>query len=357
MKIAEVVCVFPPYKGGTGKVALDNAFILSRHNYEVTVFTPYYKKANKPYSKYPFKLEKLIPFLKYGNAAFLPQLIFYLRNFDIIHLHYPFFGAAEIIALAKKIGFLKGRIIITYHQDADAQGWLKGFFQIHYKYITPLILKMAEKIMVSSKDYVQSYYLRDFFQKYPEKFFELPFGTDLDFFQPRERPVDLMKKYNIHPEEKVILFVGGLDKSHYFKGVDNLIKAFYKIFSSSKIPVKLIIAGEGDLRFQYEQTVFDFGLRDKVIFTGSISDNELKKIYNLADVLVLPSINKGEAFGIVLIEAMASGVPVVASALPGVRTVFQDKKSGFLVRPGDVDDLKEKILKIITSPKTKFYFK
>ena len=82
-------------------------------------------------------------------------------------------------------------------------------------------------------------------------------------------------------------------------------------------------------------------------FLGKISDEELPRIYQQADLLVLPSINKNEAFGLVLLEAMACGVPVIASDLPGVRTVFEDGRQGLLCKPGDVSDLKNKIEEIL----------
>ena len=91
MKVAEIICAFPPYKGGMGKVALENFKILKEGGYETTVFTPSYS-IKRGFSGGGSSIKRLFPLLRYGNAAVLPQLFFKLKNFDIVHLHYPFFG-------------------------------------------------------------------------------------------------------------------------------------------------------------------------------------------------------------------------------------------------------------------------
>jgi glycosyltransferase involved in cell wall biosynthesis len=103
------------------------------------------------------------------------------------------------------------------------------------------------------------------------------------------------------------------------------------------------------MRVQYEKSVGNLGLASKVVFAGNVSDVDLPKKYQAADCLVLPSVNKGEAFGIVLLDAMASGLPVIASDLPGVRSVFT-AASGLKVKPGDAEDLKNKIKFLMENP-------
>ena len=95
--------------------------------------------------------------------------------------------------------------------------------------------------------------------------------------------------------------------------------------------------GEGDLREEYMLEARGLGLEKDVQFVGAVDDADLPSYYTLADLLVLPSINTGEAFGMVLLEAMASGVPVLASDLPGVRTVAE--KGGLTFPPGNVEEL------------------
>jgi glycosyltransferase involved in cell wall biosynthesis len=111
--------------------------------------------------------------------------------------------------------------------------------------------------------------------------------------------------------------------------------------------VALKIVGEGNLQSQYEQEVVELGLEKKVTFLGRLSEDDLIYEYQTADLLILPSINSHEAFGLVIIEAMACGLPVIASDLPGVRTVFKNGKEGLLCQPNNINDLAQKIDEVL----------
>ncbi len=342
MKIAEVICTFPPYKGGMGKAALENFKTLKEGGHETTVFTPSYNIRGIFRTK-KSSIKRLFPLFSYGNAAVLPQLFFKLKNFDIVHLHYPFFGSAGIVWLAKKFYKDKFKLVITYHMEALGGGFIGAIFNFYRIFIMPRIMKSADKIIISSMDYALNSEIKKILKENTEKFIEIPFGVDLERFKPREKKQSLIEKYHLGLEEKTILFVGGLDKAHYFKGVPKLIKSFHNFLMETKEQAQLLIVGDGSERFNYEQIAFDYGLRDRVIFMGPVKDKELPYIYNLADLFVLPSINKGEAFGIVLLEAAASGVPVIASDLPGVRSVVREGFSGYLTTPGDPDILTKQL--------------
>lgn len=347
MKIAIVTPVFPPYRGGIGSAAYREARDLASRGHTVTVYTPK-RKAFVAATADGFSLYYLRPFLKYGNAAFLPQLFWKLKNFDVVHLHYPFFGGAEVAWRCKlkfKILNLKSKLIITYHHDVVGKGWIGKFFKWHTKNLMPKILEAADKIIVSSFDYAKNSNIKSIFEKYPEKFVEVPFGVDTKKFQPATKDDQLFKKYSLTMDNKIVLFVGGLDKAHYFKGLETLINSKVQISNS-----KLLIVGDGELKSHYEKMAADLKIQDQVIFTSAIEINELPKYYNLADVLVLPSVDKSEAFGIVLIEAMSCGKPVIASNLPGVRSVVNNGENGFLVEPKNVDQLAEKISYILNNP-------
>ena len=345
MKIAEVTSTFPPYKAGIGNVAYHNAWSLAALGHEVTVFTPHYKKI-KSTEELPFTVKRLRPWFKYGNAGILPQLWWHLPKFDVIHLHYPFFGGAETIYFLDKIKDIK--LIVTYHMDVVGTGLVAKFFRWHTQYVLPKILDRADKIIVTSKDYAQRSNLQERLKIEPEKFFEIPCGVNHFLFKPRPKDKELMKKYDLYGK-KVILFVGGLDKAHYFKGINILIQAMQNFSDSDK--VRCLIVGDGELRSSYQSLADSFGLGKKLIFAGFIEDNMLPKFYNLADMFVLPSIDKSEALGIVALEAMASGVPVVASDLPGVRSVVDKKKTGLLVKPGSVDNLVQMLEYLLSNSK------
>jgi glycosyltransferase involved in cell wall biosynthesis len=329
-KIAIITPVFPPYGGGIGRVAADDARVLSSAGFDIEVFSP---------------LKNLKPVFRFGNASFVPQLLWKIRKFDVAHLHYPFFGGAEIVWLAKKLGLFKGKIVITYHMDVVGSGWLGKIFAFHTKFIMPSIISSADKIIVTSIDYVKHSNIAEIIEKTAEKFVEIQIGVDDEFFHPAEKDAELLKKFNI-ADEKIILFVGGLDSAHYFKGLSYLLEAFKILVGDADLrPVRLIIVGSGNLKEEYEKMAERLGIKEKVIFAGSPSREDLPKFYNLADVFVLPSIDKSEAFGIVILEAMACGAPVVASELFGVRTLVSD--NGFLAEPKNADNLAEKINSIL----------
>ncbi|MCK5510777.1 glycosyltransferase family 4 protein [Candidatus Parcubacteria bacterium] len=330
MKIAHVVCVYPPYRGGIGNVAKDFSFLMKSDN-EVTVFTPTQNDL-KLEEKKGIKIKYLKPFLKYGNGAFLPQLFFKLKDFDIVHLHYPFFGVSEIVYLAKLFFKKKFKLIIHYHMDTDNLSFFSKILSIFSWVIFKPLFEAADKITFASEDYILRSRIKNFYQKNKQKFYLLPFGVDTDKFFP-----DSNKK----EKNKInILFVGGLDKAHYFKGVNILLKALSSVLNDKTI---LNIIGQGDMMGEYKKIVQESKIEKYVNFLGGVNDCELVKNYQKANIFVLPSINSHEAFGVVLLEAFACGTPVIASNLPGVRSVFKDKQEGFLIKPSDIFDLREKI--------------
>ena len=344
MKIAQIVCTFPPYKGGIGNVAHDFSKMLSETGNDVTIFTPDYNRAHCeekcPEQTSAGKIIRLRPWLQYGHGAFLPQLLFKLPDFDIVYLHYPFFGTAEVVWLAKLLFGKKFKLIIQFQMNVDNYSFLSKILSLPAKIIRNSLFKRADMITCTGSDYVKNSDIANIYKKYPEKFKEIPFGIDTNRFTPSSEKKD--------KKTKNILFVGGLDKAHYFKGIDILLKAVSELGIRN---YELGIVGDGDLKLQYEKQAKKLDITDKVKFLGKVSDEELPRTYRQADLFVLPSINKNEAFGLVLLEAMASGVPVIASNLPGVRTVFENGKQGLLCNPGDVNDLKNKIEEILSDEK------
>jgi len=231
--------------------------------------------------------------------------------------------------------------------DTRAAG-LKGFIFYLYKIsFLPLLARSAEIITCASLDYIKHSDLRKYYLKKPNKFKQISYGVDLDQF------VIYRDNLNKERDHDVILFVGGLDRAHYFKGLENLIKAMAEIKKIKKFSsIVLNIVGRGDLSAYYKKSVNDYGLEKEVIFHENVDNNELVNFYNYCDCLVLPSINQGESFGLVLLEAMACAKPVITSNLPGVRSVFKNGVQGLLVKPNNVEDLAEKIKFILNNKKT-----
>ncbi|MFH0856534.1 MAG: glycosyltransferase family 4 protein [bacterium] len=364
MKIAQIICQFRPYKSGMSEAAYYTAKELSRKGNEVIVFTPQYDLSLKSIEEMDgFKIKRIKPVFKYGNAAFIPKLWKELDGFDIIHLHYPFFGAAEILwlkrifnkttlcpSLLKKGNKMK--LVITYHMDVVGEGAIKKFFTVHTQFIMPRILKSADVIIASSFDYFKNSNAGKL--KLEKEIIELPFGADCDIYKVMEKDARLMAKYKLEDDDKIILTIGPLDSAHYFKGVEYLIKAFKSVFDASdpgkKRNLKLMIIGDGNLGRYYENIASQLGITEQVIFAGRVNDEEKIKIINLSYVEVLASINQSEAFGIVLIEAMACAKPVIASNLPGVRSVVEEGVNGLLCEPKNIENLAGKIKYLLDNP-------
>jgi len=345
MKIAQVVCTFPPYRGGIGNSVYELSKYLNRKGVETTVFTPNYQNIASEYNE-GFKVRRIDPLFQFGNAASIPQLFFKLKKFNALHLHLPFLGGTLPVLLFSYLHPRK-KLIVTYHMDLVGTG-IKGLiFFLYTKVIIPLLLSRANTIVVSSNDYAEHSDIASYFKKHKKKFIEVPFGVDIERFFPKNKNGDLLEKYFVNPEDRIILFVGGLDMAHYFKGLDILLRSLKILADEGNENFKLFVVGDGDLKVDYQNMAESFNIARNVIFAGNISNAELAEYYNLADVFVFPSINKAEAFGLVLLEAGACGKPAIASNLAGVRTVLENEKTGFLVEPGNAKDLSEKIKSVI----------
>jgi len=348
MKIAIVTSTFPPYAGGIGNVAAANARELVKLGHEVAVFTPTYEAVEEEIKD--LKVQRLKPVFSYGNAALIFGLTKLLSGYEIIHLHYPFFGGAEMVWLhAKKLKKTGTKIILHYHMDVVGAGFLKTFFAFHTRFILPRIIAIADKVVVTSIDYGQNSNIAGLLAKNSDKFVEVPNGVDSLNFKPAAKDKKLIKKYQIKPEEKIVLFVGGLDRPHYFKGVEYLIEAMSRLRQENYL-WRLIIVGEGELKQQYSDLAAQLHLDSRTIFTGYVKNQDLPKYYNLADVVVLPSIDKSEAFGMALVEGMACARSVIASDLPGVRSVFANEVEGLRIKIKDADDLASKINYLLSNP-------
>jgi glycosyltransferase involved in cell wall biosynthesis len=354
MKIAQIACVFPPYRGGIGNSVYNISRSLADLGHEVSVFTPDYSYSEQtggtpdwlagPASK--FIVQRLKPVFKAGNGALMPQLFFKLGGFDIIHLHYPFYGAVKAVLLRKLLSGRRMKLVLHYHMDSRAKG-LKGFIFCLYRiFCLPILARSAKIITCASLDYIKCSDLKSYYRSKPNKFRQISFGVNLEQF------VIYHDNLNSQRRHHSLLFVGGLDQAHYFKGLENLIKALLEIKKDPKFSSTVLnVIGCGDLLPYYKNCADALGMGEAVFFHNNTDNEQLVDFYNYCDCLALPSINKGEAFGLVLLEAMACAKPVIASNLPGVRSVFKNGEQGLLVKPGDVKDLVEKIKTILGDKK------
>lgn len=335
MRIAHVTATFPPHYSGTGIVCYHQALGLARLGHTVTVFTADYSLGDTD-DPAEIAVHRLPALFRCGNAPFLPGLL-NLAPFDVLHLHYPFYFGSEMVFLKSFVSNLK--YVVTYHQDVLFAGRLHVLDRLHHHLLGGRILSRASKVLASSWDYARASRIENLLRTRPGAVDVLPNGVDAQRFHPDVDGSGLRAEY-AKPGGRVVLFVGALDRAHFFKGIAILLQALSRLQDRD---IRLLVVGDGDLRPEYEQQAARWGLRQQVTFCGRVSDEALPAYYACSDLLVLPSTTMGEAFGVVLLEAMASGRPVVASNLPGVRSLVSDGEDGLLVEPGDVGDLADKM--------------
>lgn len=329
-RIAHITAAFPPYRSGTGTVCYHNAAQAARMGHEVHVFTAAYAgQGGAGDDPDGVTVHRLNPVFRVGNAPLLPALLA-LPRFDLLHLHYPFIFGAELTALRAAVG--RTPYVITYHQDVILDGLMGQGIRLHEALIGRGILRGARRLLFTTLDYGQASRVGDLVGRMGARVGALPNGVDPDDFHPAVDGAAVRARWGQAAGDVVVLFVGGLDQAHYFKGVPVLLAALAGIDAPH---IKALIVGDGDLRPQFEALAADLGIAARVTFCGRVAQPDLPAHYAAADVLVLPSVTMGEAFGIVLLEAMACAKPVIASDLPGVRVVAGGGAHGRVFPPGD----------------------
>ena len=248
------------------------------------------------------------------------------ENFDIIHLHEPFMPMLCTAVLR----FSNTANVGTFHAFDGSPGYNFG------RPISTIILKrrlrkLHGKIAVSKP-------AMEFAGKYVPGYYNvIPNGVDLEHFSPDVSPIDRFCDGKIN-----ILFVGRLEKR---KGLGYLLKAYQRV-KEEIANSRLIIVGPGiRLRRKYEKQVRRSGLED-VVFTGYVDYDELPRYYKTADIFCAPATGR-ESFGIILLEAMAVGKPIVASNVGGYASIVAHGVDGLLVPPKDDKELARALVSLM----------
>lgn len=340
MRVAHVVATFPPYWAGTGNVAFHNAVELARRGHDVTVLT-----SLAPLDDYEdppeIKVHRLPTPVRLGNAPLTPGLLAEIVSFDLVHLHWPYIFGAELTWLACRSAQVP--YVVTYHMDLRSD--LRWQFGPYQRLVGPLIVRGAARVLPVSIDHFRASPSYRYVAQESGKVVEIPNGVDVARFRPDVDGSTIRARHGIPESSVVVGYLGAMDHAHPFKGVPILLDALTKLESGD---VHLLAVGGGGLQPSYQQHGAQLGLGPISHWTGVVSAEELPAHLAAMDLLVLPSLGTGaESFGIVLIEAMAAGKPVVATTLPGVRRVVDDGHDGYLVPPGDAERLAEAIAKLV----------
>ena len=341
MRIAALVCAYPPYQGGIGNVAARHAAALRDLGHVVEVFCPAHGERARTEVRDGIPVHRMGALVSHGNSALVPQAAARTGGFDAVYLHYPFYGGAELPALLARLR--RQPYVAFFHMDVVWDGWRGAVLWGYERSLARAILGGARRVFVSSLDYaVHSSIGRHL----PPGLYEMPYAVDTEVFSPGAD--DDLGVLGVDPSRARLLFVGGMDRDHAFKGVPELLRAFARAGLADR--AQLVLVGDGGLRPGYERLAADLLPPGAAVFAGRVGDRELVRLYRSSAATVLPSTTKEEAFGVVLIESMACGTPVVASALPGVRGVIEDGVQGLLVQPGDVGALAGALAAVTDDP-------
>lgn len=325
MKIVHVVSTYPPYLAGMGNVTYREASLLAARGHEVHVATlSEAGQAADVTLEDGVWVHRYPAFPRWGKAGVSMGCIRLMRDtsFEVVHLHAPFFGVQEVFVLLLWVLGRTQHLVLTYHMDIMTHGWTGMIAQLSRWMCLPTLIRTARVLCVGSMEYARESWLMNT-PEAASKLVALPFGVDTERFYPAARkPSSTMQ----------ILFLGGLDRAHYFKGLGVLIEA---LALRAHMDWECVVVGDGDLRTRYEAQAERAGLAGQMRFVGRAKE-EAPQYYRQADVFVFPSVDRSEAFGLVALEAQASGTPVIASDLAGVRTVVAHQETGLLVPPGDV---------------------
>lgn len=338
--IAHVTATFPPYWAGTGNVAYHNARLLQERGYEVAVFTAGAAQAAPIVpAAMPFAVHRLPAWFRLGNAPLTPDLVHQLRGCRLIHLHYPYIFGAELALVAARRYRIP--LVLTYHNRLlEARGPKRLLFGLYNALLEPLLLRGATQLLAVRAEHFSSLHPHT-----PLRVLELSNGVDTTVFRPHDR-LQARAALGLSADAPVALFVGALDQAHRFKNVDGLLAAFA---ASPLQDAQLVVVGDGDLRPALQRLAAELGVAARVYFLGSRTPAELPSVYSAADVTVLPSTGV-ESFGLVLLESLACATPVIATNLPGVRTLVADPKDGLLVSPHDKAALTDALTDLLRDP-------
>ena len=177
--------------------------------------------------------------------------------------------------------------------------------------------------------------------------FILPNAINLDLFKQGEKPKLLLDQYGLR-DKTILMTLGRLSAEERYKGIDEILELLSVLSEEIENVVYLVVGDGSDCR-RLKDKAKALGISELVVFTGHISEAEKADHYRLADVYVMPS--RGEGFGFVFLEAMACGIPVVASKVDGSREAVRNGKLGILVNPDNPKEIKAGILEALKRPK------
>lgn len=307
--------------GGVERYVRDLSGSLAERGHHITIICANTPGPGKVGSG--IEVRALSPVCRVANTEITPGLPAALvkGDWDIFHTHMPTPWCADWTAFAAWIK--KKPLILSYFNDITGRGYAAPLAWMYNRAFLRRLLDRSDRIVV----------LRQAFPfaalgPYAEKVRVIPPGVDMQVFSPKrtERLAD-------------IFFLSVLDRFHHYKGLDILLEAVEKV--RTEFPaIRLVIGGSGSGAAGCRTRVHAMGLDRNVSFAGFIPDADLPRWYAGSRMFVLASTDPAlEGFGIVLLEALGCGTPVVTTDIPGVAPEIRESGAGLVVSPGSADEL------------------
>lgn len=269
-----------------------------------------------------------------GAAHYYRELGKLVRNYSVTSVHICYFDYFSLVPWLARLQGVRSIIFEAMNGgELRARSWKKSLLQVRTRAAT-----LPIKRVIAISDFVKDQLIKAGMPA--AKVFRRYLGVDTRFFLPNTSSGNcLASKYRSSPEEVVLVSVSFLNP---IKHIDTIIEAC-GLLSERGVRFKLLLAGDGPLRSELEAMSRRLNLADRIVWLGHSSDP--RSLLQGGDVFLLASV--GEAFGLVLAEAMACGLPVVAARSGGIVEVVKDRETGFLVSPLNAQAFAEALMELI----------
>ncbi len=350
MRILTTLTYYRPHYSGLTIYAERLARALVERGHQVTVLTSRYDRA-LPAREDRDRVQVIRPhvLMHVSKGVLMPTMFYWawvnVRSADIVHLHLPQLDAAYIALICR---MLQKPIVLTYHCDLLLP---KGFIHSIANQVSHLAnrlsLGLANRVVVNTLDYAEE---SAFLRRYLPKIEAIP--TPVELVAPTQADVDeFRRKARLEPGQRIIGMAGRLAAE---KGAEYLVEAMPEILKRHPTARVLHVGqyenvmGEEEYANKLRPLIQKLG--ERWTFLGVLPPRQWSAFFAQCDVTTLPSINRTESFGIVQVESMSCGTPVVASDMPGVRQPVRMTGMGRIVTPADPNALAEGINEVLDHP-------
>jgi glycosyltransferase involved in cell wall biosynthesis len=350
MRVLTALTYYRPHYSGLTIYSERLARALVGRGHQVIVLTSRYDRSLPSSEKRDGVQIVRSPVLVNVSKGVLMPTLFYsawvnIQKADVVHLHLPQLDAAYIAMISH---MLKKPVVLTYHCDLLLPGGFINTIANQISHLANLVsMRYARQVVVNSLDYAEG---SAFLSHYLPKIRAIPPPVEVVTPTPSDEQ-ELRLKARLEPGQRIIGMVARLAAE---KGVEYLLEAMPLVLQKHPAARVLYV---GQYQNVMGEEVYINKLRpmlealgDRWTFLGIMPPGELAAFYKLCDVTVLPSINSTESFGIVQIESMSSGTPVVASDMPGVRQPVKMTGMGRVVPPANAHALAEAISAVLAYP-------